>query len=138
MKSRTEQTESDATETMTTRKSQSGKKKPTSAGDAHEPKPRVGTKERCKRRSLQRVLGARSSNPIAAMRREKGRRSISQPGGEQKNADQMDVMDAEKQPGMGQELPKKYKEGLASDFGKSCKRCLPIVRGPKQESEHFD
>ena len=52
--------ESDATRTMTTRKSQSGEKKQTSAGDTHEPKPRIGT------RSLQRVLGARNSNPIAA------------------------------------------------------------------------
>ena len=78
---------------MTTRKSQSSEKKPTSAGDAHEPKPRIGTKERCKRRSLQRVLLARNSNPIAAGDGRKREQSINQPGGEQMNADQMDVMD---------------------------------------------
>ena len=39
--------ESDASRTMTNKKSQSGEKKPTSARDKREPKPRIGTKEVC-------------------------------------------------------------------------------------------
>ena len=38
----------------------------------------------------------------------------------------------------GEELPKKHKENLTSDSGKSRKSCLPIVRDSKQESEKFD
>ena len=77
--------ESDATRTLTTRKSQSG------AADTREPNPRIGTK----RRSLQCVLGGRNSNPIAAGDGKK-RDSASQPRGEMKNADQTDVKDKEK------------------------------------------
>ena len=52
--------ESDATRTMTTRKSQSGEKKPTSVGDTHEPKPRIGTKEEVCNACLQRKTVTRS------------------------------------------------------------------------------
>ena len=79
---------------MTTRKSQSGDKKPTSVGDTHEPKPRIGTEEEV---CNSFVLGARNSNPIAAGDGRKGGQFMSQPGGEQKNADQTDVKDKEKQ-----------------------------------------
>ena len=57
---------SDATRTMTTRKSQSGDKKPTSVGDTHEPKPRIGTKEEvcnsCLERETARRLAERGSD----------------------------------------------------------------------------
>ena len=52
--------ESDATRAMTTRKSQSGEKKPTSVGDTHEPKPRVGTKEEVCNAYLKRETVTRS------------------------------------------------------------------------------
>ena len=86
--------ESDATRTMTTRKSQSGDKKPTSGGDTHEPKPRIGKKEEVCNACLERETVTRSQPATG----ERGQ-CISQPGGEQKNADQTDVEDKEKQPG---------------------------------------
>ena len=52
--------ESDATRTMMTRKSQSGEKKPTSAGDTHEPKPRIGTEEEVCNACLERETVTRS------------------------------------------------------------------------------
>ena len=52
--------ESDVTRTMTTRKSQSGEKKPTSVGDTHEPKLRIGTKEEVCNSCLERGTVTRS------------------------------------------------------------------------------
>ena len=64
---------------MMTRKSQSGEKKPASAGDPREWKPRIGSKEKCERISLQRVPGARNMDPIAVGdRRKVVREAVSQ------------------------------------------------------------
>ena len=52
--------ESDATRSMTTRKSQSGEQKPTSAGESHEPKPRIDTKEGVCNASSERETVTRS------------------------------------------------------------------------------
>ena len=52
--------ESDATRTMTNRKSQLGEKKQTSARDTREPKPRIGTKEEVCNACLERETVTRS------------------------------------------------------------------------------
>ena len=52
--------ESDATRTMTNRKSQSGEKKQTSARDTREPKPRIGTQEEVCNACLKRETATRS------------------------------------------------------------------------------
>ena len=50
----------DAARTMSTKKSQSGDKKPTSVGDTHQPKPRIGTKEEVCNSCLERETVTRS------------------------------------------------------------------------------
>ena len=91
--------ESDATRMMTNRKSQSGEKKQTSARDTREAKPRIGAKEVCNA-CLERETVTRSQPATG----ERGQ-CMSQPRGEQKNADETDVKDKEKQPGSESKNP---------------------------------